>query len=127
ITKCLVRLVLNHIKTYLPPSFEPSPDCCFPTGVLQVTWQRLFKDGSIENLATHGKRFGQQVNEPFQGKVVLNDASLNSTSITVKNVTWNDEGCYICSFNAYPDGSKRKHTCLTVQGNFSTRVPKTQP
>ncbi|XP_073318607.1 OX-2 membrane glycoprotein-like [Pagrus major] len=93
-----------------------------PTGVLQVTWQRLFKDESIENLATYSKRFGQQVNEPYQGKVIFTEASLRSTSITLKNVTWEDESCYICSFNAYPDGSKRRQTCLTVQGISEVKV-----
>ncbi|XP_030011765.1 OX-2 membrane glycoprotein-like [Sphaeramia orbicularis] len=88
-----------------------------PTGVLQVTWQRLFKgDDSIENMATYSNRFGQQVNEPYKGKVVFTEASLSSTSITVKNLTWADESCYICSFNAYPEGSKSWPTCLTVQG-----------
>ncbi|XP_071320409.1 OX-2 membrane glycoprotein-like isoform X2 [Trachinotus anak] len=87
-----------------------------PKGVLQVTWQRLFKDQSIENLATYSNLFGQQVNEPFRGKVILKEASLNSTSITLINVSWQDESCYICSFNVYPDGSKRKETCLTVEG-----------
>lgn len=90
----------------------------FPTGVLQVTWQRLFKDESIENLATYSKRFGQQVNEPYQGKVTFTEASLHSTSISLRNVTWEDESCYICSFNAYPEGSKRKQTCLKVQGKL---------
>ncbi|XP_067439308.1 OX-2 membrane glycoprotein-like [Thunnus thynnus] len=87
-----------------------------PTGVLQVTWQRLFKDESIENLATYSKRFGQQVNEPYREKLTFTEASLNSSSITVRNVTWEDESCYICSFNVYPDGSQRRQTCLTVQG-----------
>lgn len=87
-----------------------------PTGVLQVTWQRLFKGDSIENMATYSDRFGQQVNEPFKGKVAFTEASLRSTSITVKNVTWADESCYICSFNAYPDGSKSWQRCLKVQG-----------
>ncbi|XP_053273378.1 OX-2 membrane glycoprotein [Pleuronectes platessa] len=85
-------------------------------GVLQVTWQRLFKDGPIENLATFSKRFGQQVNAPYLGKVTLTEASLNSTSISLSNVSWQDESCYICSFNAYPDGSKQQQTCLSVQG-----------
>ncbi|XP_078099951.1 OX-2 membrane glycoprotein-like isoform X2 [Sander vitreus] len=95
-----------------------------PKGVLQVTWQRLFKDESIENLASYSKRFGQQVNDPYRGKVIFTEASLSSTSITLANVTWGDESCYICSFNVYPDGSKRKQTCLTVQGisRFKTEV-----
>ncbi|KAF0045919.1 hypothetical protein F2P81_002448 [Scophthalmus maximus] len=87
-----------------------------PAGVLQVTWQRLFKDDPIENLATYSKRFGEQVNLPFRGKVALTQASLNSTSITLRNVSWQDESCYICSFNVYPDGSSRKQTCLSVRG-----------
>lgn len=87
-------------------------------GVLQVTWQRLAKDEHVENLATYSKRFGQQVNEPYQGKMVFTEASLSSTVIKVKNVTWADESCYICSFNAYPDGSKRRQSCLKVKGNF---------
>ncbi|CAJ1087571.1 OX-2 membrane glycoprotein isoform X1 [Xyrichtys novacula] len=96
------------------------------TGVLQITWQRLVKD-SMENLATFSKRFGKQVNEPYSGKVVFTEASLNSTSITVKNVTWEDSGCYICSFNVYPAGSQRKQICLTVQGisEIKTKVHPT--
>ncbi|XP_076579758.1 nectin-1-like [Chaetodon auriga] len=87
-----------------------------PTGVRQVTWQRRFKDESTENLATYSNQFGQQVNEPYQGKVIFTQASLSSTSITLRNVTWEDDSCYICSFNVYPDGSKETQTCLTVQG-----------
>uniref|UniRef100_A0A8C6TM41 Ig-like domain-containing protein n=1 Tax=Neogobius melanostomus TaxID=47308 RepID=A0A8C6TM41_9GOBI len=82
--------------------------------VLQVTWQRLYEDNSIENLATYNKRFGEQVNNPYVGKIVFTEASLRSTSITVKNLTWTDESCYVCSFNAYPQGSKRHQTCLKV-------------
>ncbi|KAJ8003979.1 hypothetical protein DPEC_G00154030 [Dallia pectoralis] len=97
---------------------EASFNCALadPKGVLQVTWQRLFKDESVENLATFSKRFGAQIIEPHQSKVDLTEASLNSTSITIKNVSWSDEACYICSFNVYPSGSTRKQTCLSVQG-----------
>uniref|UniRef100_A0A3B3BK84 Ig-like domain-containing protein n=1 Tax=Oryzias melastigma TaxID=30732 RepID=A0A3B3BK84_ORYME len=85
-----------------------------PSGVRQVTWQRSFKDESIENLATFSSRFGQEVNAAYQGKVEFTRAALNSTSIRLRSVSWEDESCYICLFNMYPDGSKRKHTCLTV-------------
>ncbi|CAN9498202.1 unnamed protein product [Ophioblennius macclurei] len=91
-----------------------------PTGVRQVTWQRLFKDQSVENLATYSPRFGRQVNAPYLGKVVFTEAMLNSTAITLRNVTWHDESCYICSFNVFPDGSKGRQTCLTVQGISKT-------
>lgn len=70
----------------------------------------------MENLATYSPRFGQQVNEPYRGKVVFKEAALNSTAITVRNVTWQDESCYVCSFNVFPGGSRGRQTCLTVQG-----------
>uniref|UniRef100_A0A665WCI0 Immunoglobulin V-set domain-containing protein n=1 Tax=Echeneis naucrates TaxID=173247 RepID=A0A665WCI0_ECHNA len=71
-------------------------------------------------MATYSKRFGQQVNEPYLGKVIFTEASLNSTSISLRDVSWQDESCYICSFNAFPDGSKRRETCLTVEVNFAS-------
>ncbi|XP_028988814.1 OX-2 membrane glycoprotein-like [Betta splendens] len=85
-------------------------------GAMQVTWQRLFRGGSIENLATYSERFNEQINEPYRDKVIFTEASLTSTSITVRNVTWEDESCYVCSFNVFPDGSTSKQTCLNVQG-----------
>uniref|UniRef100_A0A3B4WLS2 Ig-like domain-containing protein n=1 Tax=Seriola lalandi dorsalis TaxID=1841481 RepID=A0A3B4WLS2_SERLL len=100
---CIINIILCFIPGY---------------GVLQVTWQRLFKDNSIENLATYSERFGQQVNGPYLGKVIFTEATLSSTSITLNNVSWQDESCYICSFNVYPDGSKTKKTCLKVQGRL---------
>ncbi|KAM8905407.1 nectin-1-like isoform 2-T2 [Spinachia spinachia] len=93
-----------------------------PTGVLQVTWQRVFQERSVENLATYSERFGQRVNDPHAGKVNFTQASLRSTSIALSNVTWGDESCYVCSFNVYPDGSKRTQTCLTVQGISEVRT-----
>ncbi|XP_040888689.1 OX-2 membrane glycoprotein-like isoform X2 [Toxotes jaculatrix] len=121
-TCLLLKASASHISGYGNTTADYGGEAHYrcavaiPTGVLQVTWQRLFKDESIENLATYSKRFGQQVNEPYRGKVIFTEASLNSTSITLKNVSWEDESCYICSFNVYPDGSKRKQTCLTVKG-----------
>lgn len=83
--------------------------------MLQVTWQRLAK-GAAESMATYSERFGKEVNKPYLGKLLLTEASFSSASITLKNVTWEDETCYICSFNIYPDGSKLAQTCPKVQG-----------
>nr|XP_020456277.1 OX-2 membrane glycoprotein-like [Monopterus albus] len=121
-TCLLVKATTSKIRVYGNTTADYGGDAHYrcavdiPAGVLQVTWQRLFKDQSIENMATYSERFGQQINGPFLGKVIFTEASLNSTAITLKNVTWEDESCYICSFNVYPDGSKRKQACLTVQG-----------
>ncbi|KAM9836163.1 OX-2 membrane glycoprotein-like [Aulostomus maculatus] len=86
------------------------------SGVLQVTWQRLTQDQSQENLASYSKKFGRQVSDPYVDKVIFSAVSLNSTSMTVKNLTWGDESCYVCSFNVFPGGTKRRETCLAVQG-----------
>ncbi|XP_035263839.1 OX-2 membrane glycoprotein-like isoform X1 [Anguilla anguilla] len=93
-----------------------------PDGVSQVTWQRLLKDNTVENLATFSKRFGAKVMDPHVSRIDFMEASLNSTSIIIKNVTLADDACYICSFNVYPSGSIRKQTCLTVQGIFEARA-----
>uniref|UniRef100_A0A8C5FVF4 Uncharacterized protein n=1 Tax=Gadus morhua TaxID=8049 RepID=A0A8C5FVF4_GADMO len=50
---------------------------------------------------------------------IIFDWGLPSTSapaITIKNVTWSDEACYICTFNVYTTGSQIQKTCLSVQG-----------
>lgn len=90
------------------------------TGVRQVTWLRRLPDGSMENLATYSHRFGQQVNKPYQGKVQISEVALNATAITLHGATWEDEACYVCSFNTYPGGSVDKETCLTVKGLSSS-------
>uniref|UniRef100_A0A3Q2XJ35 Nectin-4-like n=1 Tax=Hippocampus comes TaxID=109280 RepID=A0A3Q2XJ35_HIPCM len=84
--------------------------------VHQITWQRRLRGNPVENLGSYSELFGQHINELYQGKVILNETSLSSASLTLKNVTWADECCYICIFNVYPGDSKRKQTCLTVQG-----------
>ncbi|XP_019746255.1 uncharacterized protein LOC109528302 isoform X2 [Hippocampus comes] len=86
------------------------------SGVHQITWQRRLRGNPVENLGSYSELFGQHINELYQGKVILNETSLSSASLTLKNVTWADECCYICIFNVYPGDSKRKQTCLTVQG-----------
>ncbi|XP_077369844.1 OX-2 membrane glycoprotein-like isoform X2 [Festucalex cinctus] len=86
------------------------------TSVHQVTWQKRLRNHSIENIASYSKPFGPHINEPYLGKVTLGEASLSSASLTINNVTWADECCYICIFNVYREDSKRKQTCLTVQG-----------
>lgn len=85
----------------------------------QVTWQKLSKNSAVQNLASYNKRSGEQVNVPFREKISFRKATLSLSSITLKNLTWEDKGCYICSFNVFPDGSKRKQVCLEVQGKCS--------
>ncbi|XP_054881028.1 OX-2 membrane glycoprotein-like isoform X2 [Poeciliopsis prolifica] len=116
-TACASPISL-HGTTTVAYGGEANFNCTLanPTGVLQVTWQRGLRPESLENMATYNKPVGEQINEPFKGKVILHNSSLSSSSITLRDVTWADENCYVCSFNVYPDGSKRKQICLKVEG-----------
>ncbi|XP_073670661.1 OX-2 membrane glycoprotein-like isoform X2 [Paramisgurnus dabryanus] len=97
---------------------EASLSCALsnPSGVKQVTWQRARSDDRAETLATFSEVYKHHVEDQYVGKVTLTTASYNSTSIVIKNVTFEDEACYICSFQAYPVGAKWKTLCLTVKG-----------
>ncbi|XP_047432028.1 OX-2 membrane glycoprotein-like isoform X2 [Mugil cephalus] len=81
--------------------------------VRQVTWQKIFPGGGT-NVATYNKVFGETVNPGFKDKVEFEDAGLQSSSIVINNVTEQDEGCYLCLFNSYPEGALTGRTCLQV-------------
>ncbi|CAK6980794.1 OX-2 membrane glycoprotein-like, partial [Scomber scombrus] len=81
--------------------------------VLQVTWQRDLPEGQ-KNIATYSEQFGQTVNDDFQGKVEFKDAGLKNCSIVIRKVIEQDEGCYLCLFNTFPDGSLTGRTCLQL-------------
>ncbi|XP_044200770.1 OX-2 membrane glycoprotein-like [Thunnus albacares] len=82
--------------------------------VFQVTWQKLSPDGKEKNLATYHKHFGETVNDGFKGKVEFKDAGLQNCSIVIRKVMEQDEGCYLCLFNTFPDGSLTGRTCLRL-------------
>ncbi|XP_042260614.1 OX-2 membrane glycoprotein-like [Thunnus maccoyii] len=82
--------------------------------VLQVTWQKLSPEGKKKNLVTYNKYFGQTVNPGFQGKVEFKVAGLQNCSIVIRKVMEQDEGCYLCLFNTYPDGYLTGRTCLQL-------------
>ncbi|XP_060888469.1 OX-2 membrane glycoprotein-like isoform X1 [Labrus mixtus] len=72
--------------------------------VHQVTWQKILPDGE-RTVATDNLHFGQRVDPYFSGKVEFRDAGLQNSSIVIRDVTEQDEGCYRCMFNTYPDGA----------------------
>ncbi|XP_026014689.1 OX-2 membrane glycoprotein-like [Astatotilapia calliptera] len=81
--------------------------------ILQVTWQKISPDVQ-ENVATYSKYYGQRVNDGFTDKVEFKYTGLQNCSIVIRNVTEQDEGCYHCLFNTYPEGSFIGRTCLQV-------------
>ncbi|XP_018956122.1 OX-2 membrane glycoprotein-like isoform X2 [Cyprinus carpio] len=86
------------------------------SGVKQVTWQRVRNTEPVQTLATYSDLFKDHVDDQYVGKVHFTAASVNSTSIEIKNTTFEDEACYICSFKVYPFQPKRQTMCLTVKG-----------
>lgn len=83
--------------------------------VVQVTWQKIIPGGTTD-LASYNKHFGQKVNTGFQGRVEFKSAGLQNSSIVIRNVTDQDEGCYRCLFNTYPDGAFTGRSCLQLYG-----------
>uniref|UniRef100_A0A671XCR5 Ig-like domain-containing protein n=1 Tax=Sparus aurata TaxID=8175 RepID=A0A671XCR5_SPAAU len=81
--------------------------------VVQVTWHKVLPDRE-ETLASYTTRFGQKVNSDFKDKVGFTDAGLQNSSIFIRNVTEEDEGCYVCLFNTDPEGALIGATCLQV-------------
>ncbi|XP_062236212.1 OX-2 membrane glycoprotein-like isoform X2 [Platichthys flesus] len=81
--------------------------------VVQVTWQKQTMD-DVTNLATSNTIFGSRVMSDFRDRVEVKDDGLHSRSIVIKNVTEEDEGCYLCHFITKPAGALPGRTCLRV-------------
>ncbi|XP_073318348.1 OX-2 membrane glycoprotein-like isoform X2 [Pagrus major] len=81
--------------------------------VVQVTWWKVLPERE-ETLVTYTTTYGERVNPDFKDKVEFADAGLQSSSIIIRNVTEQDEGCYHCLFNADPEGALIGTTCLQV-------------
>ncbi|XP_075333266.1 uncharacterized protein LOC142391383 [Odontesthes bonariensis] len=81
--------------------------------VHQVTWQKILPKEN-KNMASYSKYVGQTVNPGFTDKIKFKDAELQNNSIIIRNVTEEDESCYLCMFNTFPDGALTAETCLQV-------------
>ncbi|XP_041834542.1 OX-2 membrane glycoprotein-like [Melanotaenia boesemani] len=80
--------------------------------VLQVTWKKILLDED-KNIATFSQIVGQRVNSGFTDKVEFKDPELQKNSIVIRNITEEDEGCYLCMFNT-PDGPLTAATCIQL-------------
>ncbi|XP_060923346.1 OX-2 membrane glycoprotein-like [Limanda limanda] len=81
--------------------------------VEHVTWQKQTQDGGI-NLAGFNDISGSRVISAFRGKVEVKDGGLHNSSIVIKKLTEEDEGCYLCLFFTNPAGALTGRTCLKV-------------
>ncbi|KAM4538578.1 uncharacterized protein V3H82_024194 [Fundulus diaphanus] len=94
--KGLAALIQTQ-QTVLAAVGEDAPLSCLlleTKDVHEITWQKDF--GNTErNIGSYS-------------------AGLQNTSIVIRNVTEQDEGCYLCLFNTFPDGALTAGTCLKV-------------
>ncbi|XP_073318351.1 uncharacterized protein [Pagrus major] len=81
--------------------------------VVQVIWWKILPNGMKALISQH-KKYGQDVNHAFRDKVEFTDAGLQSSSIIIRNVTEQDEGCYCCLFNIDPGDDLNATTCLQL-------------
>lgn len=116
---CLSDIILNG-ETNVLFGHDASLSCELsnPSGVKQVSWERLRDGENADTLATFSERYKDYVHQEYVGKVTVT-SSFSSSSIVIKNVTFEDEACYMCSFKVYPSGPKRKTFCLTVKGRLN--------
>ncbi|XP_035983799.1 OX-2 membrane glycoprotein-like isoform X2 [Fundulus heteroclitus] len=111
-----LAVLIQTQQTVLAAVGEDAPLSCLlleTKDVQQVTWQKVL--GNKErNIGSYSEYFGQTVNSDFKDKVQFTEAGLQKTSIVIRNVTEQDEGCYLCLFNTFPDGALTGRTCLEV-------------
>uniref|UniRef100_UPI003AAAE3D4 nectin-2-like n=1 Tax=Centroberyx gerrardi TaxID=166262 RepID=UPI003AAAE3D4 len=60
-----------------------------------------------------------------QPDVELTPSHNDSSSITIKRVRPDNEGCYRCVFDVYPSGTQEGQTCLSITGKVGTDGNKT--
>lgn len=97
-----------------------SCDFLLPMDVFQVTWQKI-NGSSFQNIATYSQTRGLRLIGSFRRKARFARAALNTSVITLKNLTFEDVSCYRCIFNVFPHGSfSSKAMCLNIQSKFST-------
>ena len=87
--------------------------------VVQVIWWKILIKG-MKNLISYHKKYGQDVNPALKDKIGFTDAGLQNSSIFIRNVTEEDEGCYLCLFNIHPGDDLEATTCLQVYGKVKS-------
>ncbi|XP_047210666.1 OX-2 membrane glycoprotein-like [Girardinichthys multiradiatus] len=103
-------------KSVLAAEGEDAPLSCQlleTKNVQQVTWQKILEN-TERNICTYSEFFGETVDPDFKEKVQFTEVGLQKSSIVIKSVTEQDEGCYLCLFTIYPDGALTAGTCLMV-------------
>ncbi|XP_075053427.1 uncharacterized protein LOC142139592 isoform X2 [Mixophyes fleayi] len=79
--------------------------------VTQVTLDK-HKGTLHENMITRSKMYGLHISKPFQKFISVLQTNTTRLSITITKLEKEDEACYFCIFNTYPDGAFTGEVCL---------------
>ncbi|XP_028991002.1 uncharacterized protein LOC114846311 [Betta splendens] len=112
--KGLTSLIQTH-QTVMAAVGEEAYFSCLLTeskDVLQVTWQKILPDVD-KNLTTYNN-INKTLDPDFIDKVEFEHIGLQNSSIVIRNLTDEDEGCYRCVFDTYDEGDLSETSCLQV-------------
>ncbi|XP_010898510.2 OX-2 membrane glycoprotein isoform X1 [Esox lucius] len=84
-----------------------------PEKVHQVLWRHTADRGESSPVASYAKRSDPMIEPPYQERVWLTH-SLSTSQLSIRPVSVQDEGCYTCEYNTYPEGLKSATVCLAV-------------
>ncbi|XP_053421491.1 OX-2 membrane glycoprotein-like [Nycticebus coucang] len=81
--------------------------------VVQITWQKI-QDSLPLNIGTYSNKYGEKILPPYVDRLHCKIIEPNSSFITIREVTFEDEACYRCLFNVFPYGSHGGQICLNI-------------
>nr|XP_057908422.1 poliovirus receptor homolog isoform X2 [Doryrhamphus excisus] len=108
------KVHLDGNKTAL--SGKPSTLSCWyslPERVQQVLWKKTVQRGHTITVAAYSKQGHYNIQEALKSRLSLT-RSLDDTRLGFQAVAIEDEACYTCEFNTYPDGTRSATACLSV-------------
>ncbi|XP_054649100.1 OX-2 membrane glycoprotein-like isoform X2 [Dunckerocampus dactyliophorus] len=97
-------------------SGKPAALSCWyslPERVQQVLWKKTAQRGHTVTVAAFSKQGHYNIEEPLKSRLSLS-RSLGNTRLGFRAVAMEDEACYTCEFNTYPDGTRSATACLYV-------------
>ncbi|XP_031220558.1 OX-2 membrane glycoprotein-like [Mastomys coucha] len=81
--------------------------------VEQITWQKI--RGSLpQNICTYSHKYGEKILPPYVMRLQCKILEPSASFMTIQGVTFEDEACYKCLFNIFPQGSHGGQTCLNI-------------
>ncbi|XP_052015128.1 OX-2 membrane glycoprotein-like [Apodemus sylvaticus] len=81
--------------------------------VEQITWQKI--QGSLpQNIGTYSHKYGEKILPPYVNRLQCKILEPSASFMTIQGVTFEDEACYKCLFNIFPQGSHGGQTCLNI-------------